>query len=781
MSDETSQDDKDKTRTISDTSPDPLDQLVEEYIERCRTGESPSLGEYEARFPQDAARIRKLLPTIALMEQLKRGTRHAAGDEAFRPVPESVGEFRVVRELGRGGMGIVYEAIQESLGRAVALKVIPHVQLDMKRLQRFQREAQAVAHLHHANIVPIFGVGEHEGLPYYVMQYIPGSGLDVLLGRWRKEEPHGGERRWRFAAQVGVQAARALQYAHEQGVLHRDIKPANLLVDQQDTVWITDFGLAKLTGHDDLTASGDVIGTLRYLAPEALHGRTDARSDVYSLGLTLYELLTLNPPFGELNASELLRQVSEGQPTRPRRLDPGIPRDLETIVLKAIAREPDRRYPTAGALADDLACFLEDRPIQARRATLLERTWRWARRNRTTAVLASAAAGSLVLAAAVGWAGYASTARALEKEQANVALSLDVFSELFEQLAGQDSLPVPPLGRSARQEAPGFGPGRGPGPGGPPRPPSPIDDRATPPFPPFDDPTHGPGPPRHDREMGPFDRAHGHLDGPPRRGPSREDHTTLLHSVLTFYDRFSRQNEDARNPRLQGEAAWAYRKVGALYERLGRDREADGAYGRAIAMFEELVALHPDVPEYRFKLVDTYDMVDPWSAPSGSLETLKGRLDRARMLIDQLVVESPENTEYALTQLHVHAKLGAASRRLGQTAEAVASYRRAIALAGDLIGRLSETGRPRLDRAITREALALLELEGGRGDAARALLDGAAEDLRSLGANGRGGQAPPERFESLAEAYRRLGDTERAEELTRRAHGEDEGSPRGPR
>ena len=214
-------------------------------------------------------------------------------------------------------MGIVYEAVQESLGRHVAFKAIHHVHLDAKRLQRFQRETQAVARLHHANIVPIFGAGEHEGLPYYVMQYIAGSGLDALLAAWRREGVPRGQGHWRFVAAVGAQAAEALQYAHEQGILHRDIKPANLLIDEHDCVWVTDFGLAKLTGHDDLTASGDVIGTLRYLAPESLRGETDARSDVYSLGLTLYELLTLAPPFGELTPSELLRHVSEGQPTAP--------------------------------------------------------------------------------------------------------------------------------------------------------------------------------------------------------------------------------------------------------------------------------------------------------------------------------------------------------------------------------------------------------------------------------------------------------------------------------
>ena len=235
--------------------------MAEEFAARCRRGEAPSIAEYEARFPADAAKVRKLLETVAMMEQLRRGSKQA------RFLPERLGEFRVLRELGRGGMGVVYEAVQESLWRHVAVKAMHHIHLDPKRLQRFQREAQAVAQLHHTNIVPIFGVGEHDGLPYYVMQYIKGHGLDVELDRWRKEGAPSPEQRWKLAARVGIQAGRAMQYAHDQGILHRDIKPSNLLVDEQGSIWITDFGLAKLSGHDDLTASGDVIGTLRYLAP----------------------------------------------------------------------------------------------------------------------------------------------------------------------------------------------------------------------------------------------------------------------------------------------------------------------------------------------------------------------------------------------------------------------------------------------------------------------------------------------------------------------------------
>src|SRR5215207_9780819 len=304
---------------------DPLDLLAEEFADRLRRGEHPSVSDYAAAHPEHAADLKELLPAVAQMEMLKRFRAPAAA----QPLPERLGDFRIVRELGRGGMGVVYEAVQESLGRPVALKVLArHAQLDPMRRERFVREAQAAARLHHTNIVQVFGVGEQDGLPYYVMQLIPGCGLHAVVRKWREQTgkvasathetlakhpdtkpaaasgattPEGEVRApdhpdWRFVADVGLQTAHALHYAHRQGVLHRDVKPANLILDGE-TVWVTDFGLAKLMNTEGLTATGDILGTLQYVPPESLHGGADARSDVYGLGATLYELLTLQPPF----------------------------------------------------------------------------------------------------------------------------------------------------------------------------------------------------------------------------------------------------------------------------------------------------------------------------------------------------------------------------------------------------------------------------------------------------------------------------------------------------
>ncbi len=398
---------------------------------------------------------------------------------AAGPLPplERLGDFRIVREIGRGGMGVVFEAEQVSLGRHVALKVLPQKRLlDPQTKQRFEQESRAAARLHHTNIVQVFGVGEHEGLPYYAMQYIEGLGLDQVLSELKQMQhvgqvsnlplsprqvtnlPHGevsaadvarllatgefvpadvldttvdqaartpipvppavqaptpssvelpgatrrmGEKSftyWQSVALIGVQVAGALEHAHRQGVLHRDIKPSNLLLDARGTVWVTDFGLAKADDQPNLTQTGDILGTLRYMPPEAFDGNTDARSDVYSLGLTLYELLALRPAFDERDRPRLIKQVTTTEAPRLDILNPAIPRDLATIVGKATEREPGRRYPTAGELAADLQRFLADEPIQARRQTQMERCLRWARRNPGMAALAGVLSAVLVLA-----------------------------------------------------------------------------------------------------------------------------------------------------------------------------------------------------------------------------------------------------------------------------------------------------------------------------------------------------------------------------------------------
>ncbi len=275
-------------------------------------------------------------------------------------LPASLGEFRIIRELGRGGMGVVYEAEQTPLRRVVALKVLRFgVVADQEAMQRFQREAETVARLHHTNIVPIFAVGCERGVHYYAMQYIAGRSLaDVLAESQRSGKPLSCDR----VAAWGLQAAEALAHAHQRGVIHRDIKPSNLLLDGDGVVWLTDFGLAKRMDEATLTVYGTLMGTPRYMSPEqaaSLQQPVDRRTDIYSLGATLYELATARPLFGPAEPQLVIAQILTEEPARPRQLRSGLPRDLETVILTCLAKEPLKRYQTAQALASDLRAVIE--------------------------------------------------------------------------------------------------------------------------------------------------------------------------------------------------------------------------------------------------------------------------------------------------------------------------------------------------------------------------------------------------------------------------------------
>ena len=312
----------------------------------------------------------------AVRELLGQGQREPDVTERVRQAGQ-LGDYRILREVGRGGMGVVFEAEQISLGRRVALKVLLNPELaDQGQRERFRREAESVATLHHANIVPIFGIGEHEGVPYFVMQFIDGVTLDA-----KTSEGSDSSRvlayDWGRAVEIGRQAAVALDYAHNHGILHRDIKPGNLILDESETVWLTDFGLAKVDDERDLTRTGSLLGTLRYMAPEAFQGNADVRSEVYSLGLTIYELVAGQPAIEATNRVSLIERIQNPMITRLSIVRPGIPSDLETVIHKSIDREPSSRYQTAAEFAADLRRLLDNEPVHARRVSHAERMWRW--------------------------------------------------------------------------------------------------------------------------------------------------------------------------------------------------------------------------------------------------------------------------------------------------------------------------------------------------------------------------------------------------------------------
>ncbi|MBL8754185.1 MAG: serine/threonine protein kinase, partial [Planctomycetes bacterium] len=531
------------------TARDPVDLLVEQFLQLHRAGGGPSVETFAARHPDHAATLLDLLPTLLALEGMKQDKASSGSGRRRVSMPhlERLGDFRIVREIGRGGMGVVFEAVQESLGRKVALKVLPQAGLlTGNQLERFRREAQIAAQLHHSNIVPVFGSGESDGYHWYAMQFIVGASLDS----WRAEQaaaPPQGSGAWRararFVARVGEQAASALHYAHGLGTLHRDIKPANLLVEHHDQVWVTDFGLAKALEAEGLTQTGDLLGTLQYMAPEQFAGSYDVRSEVYALGVTLYELLVLRPAFRGSTRSELMELIRTQRPEPLRRACPDVPEDLAVVVEKAIARDPADRYADAAALARDLQAFLDDRPIEARRLSAAAMLWRWCRRNRTVALLAASTFVAVLGAGITGWvaAGVAGEARSRAEQaakaeqdqktraEATLAKALVAFGEVFDTLAGKDPVLA------------------------------------------FEE----------DADTGEQTVV--------ARTVVEPRELELLGRMLSFYGQFAAEN--AGNQALQIETARAWRRVGSIHARLGKPEDLDAAQAAFQQSLERYAAI----------------------------------------------------------------------------------------------------------------------------------------------------------------------------------------------
>lgn len=731
----------------------PVEVLAEDYTARLRRGESPSVEEYCARHPALAEELRALFPTLVLVERVRSEAVTPAQSLPSQLPFECLGEYRLVREIGRGGMGIVFEAVQESLGRRVALKVLPeHVLMSARRRDRFLREARAAASLHHTNIVPVFDVGQHEGFHFYVMQFIDGQGLDAVVRQLAAtgdaapllgtSGPLHGDASWRRIATIGVQVAGALAHAHAQGTLHRDIKPSNVLLDAQGVAWIADFGLAKLESEassqgggsiecsdaharGDLTRSGDVLGTLRYMAPEQRAGQPEARSDQYGLGLTLYELLTLRPAFA--SEHELLAGKAR-EPTLPSRLNPAVPRDLETIVLKACAPTPAQRYANAQALADDLQRFLDDLPIRARPTPPHARAVRWCRRNPALAGASGVALGALVLAAGLGWWGYGREVErrhaaevATRAAQESMQMSLGALERIFDALASDP-----------------------------------------------DDEVGWPG------AAGPRAGASGSAADPPRvglgqalggraRAPGTVEAAALLGSILTFYDEFAARS--ATEPSLQIEAARAHRRVAHLHTRLGQGREAVRARERALELLESLCELHPENAIYRRESLET--RFERWivgDAPASDADLLE-------FLDDLRGAQHAGGSSSAPWWLELEAAgqqmVGTRARARGDTAVAEHHLQEAIALFAE---RFRLPGNPRRNLgllAAARVELVRVLLEDHRPGDALQQVEAARADLALL-------PDPPPRAEGLieqaaADALDRLGSTEAAAAARARA------------
>jgi serine/threonine protein kinase/Flp pilus assembly protein TadD len=699
-------------------------QAVQEYLAALEAGRKPDRREFLDRYPGIADALAECLDALEFMQTAAPQVQPAADS----PQPSSeglyagtpLGDFRIIREIGRGGMGVVYEAEQVSLGRRVALKVLPFAAtLDPKQLQRFKNEAQAAAYLHHTHIVPVHYVGCERGVHFYAMQHIEGQTLATLIRELRllagvlvgeegssagcelalasemasgngapckrshTDEPPAGpylpgaaglhspagetappvaaalstERStkhpsyFRTVASLGVQASEALDFAHELGVVHRDIKPANLLVDTRGHLWITDFGLAYCQGNPGLTMTGDLVGTLRYMSPEqalAKRGQVDHHTDIYSLGVTLYELLTLEPAFPGHDRQELLQEIALEEPRPPRRLNQAIPVELETIVLKAMAKNPQERYASAQELGDDLKRFLEDKPIRARRPTLLERATKWSRRHRSVVV----AAVVLLVMAVIGLAVstgliWREQARAeARSRQARRAVD-EMYTEVAEQWLDQEP----------------------------------------------------------------------HMEEVQRR---------FLLKALQFYDEFAA--DLGREPHwgpvhhhspaaVRLARATAYRRVGDIQQKLGDPAKAEDAYRQAITLSRQLAEDFPAEPMYRDLLAVCQHKLGLHFSQVKQFHEAERAYRQAVALREKLVVESPNSLEY---QCDLAASLGNLGRVLhsrGLPNDAEAAYRRALDLLNKLVRRRPEVSKyqDQLGAALNN----LAELLGGRGDAAQ--------------------------------------------------------------
>ena len=711
-----------------------LKELAEEYLDRLRRGERPPIAEYAQRHPELAERINEIFPTLGLVELFKPDSGEVTGDRLAEPVVtaaglprERLGEFRILREVARGGMGVVYEAEQESLGRHVALKVLSGSRLaDPKLVARFEREAKAAARLHHTNIVPVFEVGREGNVWFYVMQFIQGQGLDLVInelrrfrdasrpgqgaqdrarpaagfgisgaprvpssqarqvelvarslvsGRFASENPDSGatdppsnpssspvsaatdvliesieadvtndngaagaepadgiadgssarspmlpggaqlstvESGYRpyqlSVARIGQQASQALAYAHSRGIIHRDIKPANLLLDTAGVVWLTDFGLVK-DHSGGLTEPGAVVGTLRYMAPERFQGQADARADIYALGLTLYELLALQPAFAAHDRLQVIDQIKNQDPKRLRDFDARIPRDLETIVMKAIDKEPARRYQTAAELADDLRRFTDDQPILARKSTTLERIVRWHRRNRMVAALLS----TLLVVLSSGLIGMTWLYRRAENERQRAEVNF----------------------RDAQTA---------------------VDDYLT--------------------------KVSQKLLDVPGLQPLRKE---LLETALKYYQNFIVQH--AHDPLLRSDLANTYERVGTINDLIGARPDALEAHQRAIDIRAALAREYPKRFRLQQDFSKSYDQI-------GVLLRVMGRMDeadqahrRSTAILELLIAAHPDVFSLQQDLARSYNNLGLLQKTIGRTAEAERSYRRAIEIIEPWISR----------------------------------------------------------------------------------------------
>lgn len=645
-------------RVLNSEQQQRLADVLDRYLRALDDGVPPSPEALIAAHPDLAGPLQAYLEGLDQLHGIASGYRDSANiadDEERLAGFDRVrlGDFVLGREVGRGGMGVVYEAQQLSLNRRVALKVLPFAAIfDAKQIARFKNEAQAAAQLQHPNIVPVYAVGMERGVHYYAMQYIEGQPLDKAIAQLRHERateafgaamttvghrsfsaPHDDDSQAvghslltartanrrayiQTVIRLGIQAAEALHAAHEYGVVHRDIKPSNLLLDNEGKLWVTDFGLARFRSDGTLTRSGDVVGTMRYMSPEQAAGDTalvDHRTDIYALAVTLYELLTLQPAVTGQPTADALRAMDRPEPPRLRRIRPDIPKDLETVVRKGMAKARDERYATAQQFADDLQRVLAGEPTVAKPPTFPERAGKWMRRHRR--LVASAvcicllAAGGCALSTLLIARETVKADRNYQRAEKNFRAARDVLDRFGSQLA-QRLADVPGAAQVRRQ---------------------------------------------------------------------------LLAETVQYYREFAEQA--ANDPQLQADLALTYSKIALLEEDSGSSSAALTAHESARDLYARLAADEPGNREHRRHLALCWNNLARVLARTGRVKEAYSAHNEAIRIQQQLVRESNEDAQCLSDLALSHNNLGLLQTETGETAAADKSFHEAIRLGEQLATR----------------------------------------------------------------------------------------------